>query len=223
MLNYSQNKVYSNFKKTVLDHVPNLNGLQVLDLGCGTGETGAALKKNQTATIYGITLSKEEALLAKEKIDDCFVFNLENGLPDFLKSKKFDVVLMSHVLEHICYPTRLFEDLKDVLSDNGRIIITLPNIMHYNSRFKLFLGNFEYTETGIYDYTHFRWYTFRSAQRLFESNGFKIILKDVTVSMPIGRYLNRIPSEKIKFYIYKLLKNISKGFFGWELVYVLEK
>ena len=217
----SNNKIYSSFQKTVINFVPNKPNLTILDLGCGTGETGMMLKQKYGAKVFGVSISEKECEISNQVLEKCYQYDLENGLP-FNFVDTFDVVLLSHVLEHICYPEKLLEDLKKVLKQNGIIIVALPNIMHYNSRLKLLLGNFEYTDKGIYDYTHFRWYTFKSAERLFNKHGFKTSIKDVTVSLPFGRILNRIKNEKIKIKITQFLKNISKGFFGWELVYVFQ-
>lgn len=220
-MNTSNNKIYSNFKKTVISYVPEQEGLSILDLGCGTGETGTELKKKLGAEVYGISISKEECEAANKVIDGCYLYNLENGLPPEL-NKKFDVVLLSHVLEHICYPENLLNGIKGVLKPDGIVVIALPNIMHYNSRFNLLRGNFEYTEKGIYDYTHFRWYTFNSTPKLFEKHGYETIIRDVTVSLPFGRFLNKIKSEYVKKKISDLCKKISRGFFGWELVFVVK-
>lgn len=220
-MNKSKNKIYSGFQKTVLNYVPTKPNLTILDIGCGIGETGLELKKKLNAEVYGVSISKGECEIANRSLDKCFLFNLENGLPPDL-NKTFDAVLLSHVLEHICYPENLLNDISKILKPDGIVIVTLPNIMHYNSRLNLLKGNFEYEETGIYDYTHFRWYTLNSTPRLFAKFGYKTVIKDVTVWLPVGRILNKIKSERIKETIGKYLKMVSKGLFGWELVYVFK-
>jgi SAM-dependent methyltransferase len=220
-MNKSNNKTYSSFEKTVINYIPVKPGLRILDLGCGTGETGVQLKEKFGAEVYGVSISKTECEIASKLIDNCYLYNLEDGLPQEL-NKKFDVVLLSHVLEHICYPENLLLQIKNVLQPDGIVVVALPNIMHYNSRFNLLRGNFEYAEKGIYDFTHFRWYTYNSTPKLFAKYGYKAVISDVTVSMPFGRLLNRIKNERVKELISALCKKISKGFFGWELVFVFK-
>ena len=82
------------------------------------------------------------------------------------------------------------------------------------------MGVFDYSDAGMFDFTHFRWYTYRSAERLFTSSGFRTLVKDVNVCLPFGRLTNRIPSVTVKLAIAKLLKLVSRGLFGCELVYV---
>ena len=190
---------------TAICYVPLTPELKILDLGCGMGSTRASIKKRQDATVFGITASQAEHDVATTILDDCRVFNLENGLPDYC-GQKFDVIVMSHFLEHICYPERLLKDLPKVLESDGVIIVVLPNIMHYSSRLKLMRGIFEYSDNGMYDYTHMRWYTYKSAESLFAYNGFRTRLKDVHVCLPFGRITNRIPSEIVKNWIAEGLK-----------------
>jgi hypothetical protein len=116
----------------------------------------------------------------------------------------------------------LLADIRKIVSEDGIVIVVLPNIMHYSSRLNLMRGIFEYRDAGMYDYTHLRWYTYRSAERLFTTNGFRTRLKDVNVCLPFGRVTNRMPSEAIKLTVAQALKLVSRGFFGYELIYVLE-
>jgi hypothetical protein len=124
------------------------------------------------------------------------------------------------VLEHICYPAALFQDVKRILCSDSMLIVGLPNIMHYKSRIQLMLGNFEYQEVGIWDFTHFRWYTVASAQKLLKDNGFSIIMCDVTGEMPFSSLFKHFLSRNLRNKIFKLLRRISKGFFGYQIVIV---
>jgi 2-polyprenyl-3-methyl-5-hydroxy-6-metoxy-1,4-benzoquinol methylase len=222
-MNQSEKKTYQNFEKTLINFIPHNEQLKILDLGCGNGEAGKILVNNFGAEVIGVTISEDECENAKKIINKCFVYDLNNGLPEEIKKEKFDYIYMSHVLEHICYPESLLKEIGEVLDINGSILIALPNIMHYNSRFKLFYGDFEYTDTGIYDYTHFRWYTYKSAEELFIKYNYKVIIKDVSIHLPLGRITNKILWPGLKKMVIKLLKSISPGFFGWELVFVLKK
>lgn len=221
-MNKSESKLYSNHgNPTITDEVLNtkLDSALILDLGCGTGDVSKELKKHNH-TIHGITISLEEKNLADEIIDKTYLFNLENGLPKEVIENRYDLILCSHVLEHICYPSNLLNDIKKVMNINGKIIVCLPNLMHYKSRIELLKGNFNYEDSGIWDYTHFRWYTFKSAEELFLKSGFEVEKKYVTVGLPFNSYLSFLP-QWLKQIILKLLSKISKGFFGDQLVYVL--
>lgn len=191
----------------------------ILDVGCGASNNAKRL--NQMGKIVdGITLSETEAEKAKKYSRNIFLYNLENGLPKEIASK-YDVILCSHVLEHIAYPQKLLSEIKHHLNTDGILLIALPNFMSYKNRLKMLFGKFEYEEYGIMDYTHLRWYTFSSAQRLLEDNGYKVKKAWVEGGIPFQRYLNFLP-YKVKKIIKIILYSISKGFFGGELLYIAE-
>jgi methionine biosynthesis protein MetW len=200
--------------------IPETPGLKLLDLGCGSGSLARRLKQRQSIDVYGVTASESEQRTASE-VMECKLHDLEKGLPKF-SVDKFDVVVMSHFLEHIAFPERLLKDIKDALTSQGVLIVVLPNCAHYNGRFRLLRGIFEYEEAGLYDYTHLRWFTFTSAERLFLQHGFHTEFKDVHVCLPFGRLTNRIPSKRLKKWLTNMLKRISPGLFGAELQYVFK-
>jgi SAM-dependent methyltransferase len=187
----------------------------ILDVGCGVGDNARVLSQNGYI-VDGITLSPGEAAMAKPFLDQVFIKNLEEGLPTL--ERQYDLVICSHVLEHIAFPAKLMADLKFVLKPKGLLIVALPNLMHYRSRFKLLMGNFDYEESGIWDETHLRWYTFKTGRDLLLKYGFTIEKAWVAGDLPFLRLLKIIPVKYRKF-IYVLLTRISKGFFGSQLLY----
>jgi cyclopropane fatty-acyl-phospholipid synthase-like methyltransferase len=194
----------------------------VLDIGCGAGDNSRKLFE-RGVICDGITLSESEAVVARQFQENTLIFNLENGLPtDLPQGRKYDAIICSHVLEHICYPQQLLNDLKDRMHSDSKLIIALPNLMHYRYRTKIALGRFEYTETGIMDYTHFRWYTFESAVKLLEDHGFrleKIWAKSHMENTPGIKHAPKF----MKRAIVNTALWVSKGFFGYEMLFVAKK
>jgi methionine biosynthesis protein MetW len=214
----SNQKIYSNDGNTdVLDLVP-ANAKYILDIGCGDGSNAKKLTISGYI-IDGITISESEMITAKPLMRNIYVHNAENGLP-MAGDDLYDVVICSHVLEHICYPQNLFKDIHRVLKQGGSLIIALPNLMHYKSRWQLLLGNFNYQDTGIWDYTHFRWYTFASAKKLLQENNFVIEYATVTGDLPLNSLFKKILPGSIRKKIFSFLIRISKGFFGYQLLYM---
>lgn len=215
----SDAKVYSYSKGNpyVINLVPPA-AKYILDIGCGAGDTGEMLMQ-QGFIVDGITLSDEEKAVAGKVLRNVYVHNVEQGLPADLQ-QQYDVVILSHVLEHICYPQRLLSDVRRHLSPGGIIIVALPNLMHFNSRWKLTMGNFKYEEYGIWDYTHFRWYTFQSAQQMLRENNFTVEKADVSGWIPFEHRLKKITPAGLRNGLFRILKNISPGLFGFQLLYV---
>jgi methionine biosynthesis protein MetW len=186
-MDHSKNKVYINTGNVdVLRHV-STDRSHILDVGCGGGSLAAVLK-SLGHQVDGITISEEEKRSAVEHCREVFIHNLENGLPQSVLGRKYDYVICSHVLEHIVYPKSLLKDIGGILKPGGRLIIALPNLMHYKSRLKLLAGNFEYKQAGIWDYTHVKWYTFKTAQQLLRETGFKIKTAEVTGELPFNSF-----------------------------------
>lgn len=182
----SKEKVYSNKGNTdVLNLIPAV-AKYILDIGCGDG-SNALLLVERNCIVDGITLSEREKLEAAKIMRQVFNHNAENGLP-FDGSNLYDAVICSHVLEHICYPQQLMNDIYRVLKPNGVLIVALPNIMHYSARWSLMKGDFKYEDAGLWDYTHFRWYTFKTGRQLLEQHRFKVEIATVTGELPLILY-----------------------------------
>lgn len=217
----SKDKIYQNEGNVdVINNIP-ATAKYVLDVGCGNGCLADILTKNGHI-VDGITISHTEAINAIDICRNVYVHNLENGLPESL-NKKYDLVICSHVLEHICYPELLLFDIYNILNDDALLIVALPNIMHIASRFQLFIGNFNYKLNGMWDNTHFKWYTFQTSEDLLIHNNFKIKKKYVTGELPFisrsGYFKNTL--------LYKYFKNIIlkkfPGLFGYQIILVVTK
>ena len=120
-------------------------GIKILDLGTFDGETYKYLSTNKIHfTYYGIDM--DEDILKKTKQDNLYLIiaDLEgNFLP--IRSK-FDIIILTEVLEHLKSPSRLMEQINDLLSESGKVLISLPNEYNIFSRLRVLLG------FGIDDY-----------------------------------------------------------------------
>ena len=96
----------------------------VLDLACGTGNLADYFRGAYT----GVDISDIAIFKAREirREDTCFFVAdlLENG---FATSTKFDSVVVSEFLEHINNDESLFENIKNIITPNGKIICSVPN------------------------------------------------------------------------------------------------
>lgn len=211
-------KVYKNTGNAeLLELVPN-DARDVLDVGCGSGDNAKILQA-VGMNVDGITLSKDEAAVASRYLRSVYVHNLEIGLPSEIICK-YDAIIMSHVLEHIAYPDKLLADVRSVIQVNGRLIVAVPNIMHYKSRLRLLFGSFEYEEAGVWDNTHLRWYTIRSIVSLLEKNGFHVHKVDVSGDVPAASVVRRAVPQSMLPHIFNFFKFISKGLFGYQILVI---
>ena len=165
------NKVYIEAEnKEVLDQVSDESKI-ILDVGCGAGDNARTLKKlNKFVT--GITISNEEALIAKDICDELIIADIEED--NLSLNKKYDVIILSHVCEHLVYPGTAINKLSDHLNETGSIIIAVPNMAFYKNRLKLMKGDWTMDETGPFDKTHLHFFSYHSADALCDEKKLKI-------------------------------------------------
>jgi SAM-dependent methyltransferase len=201
----------------VLGRVP-AEATRILDVGCGGGGNARVLAA-QGKSVDGVTHSVGEAEEAGKYCAHVYAYDLEKGLPELPPDRRYDAVICSHVLEHIAYPDRLLTDISACLAATGVLIVALPNLLLWKNRLRLLLGRFEYTESGLMDYTHVRWYSFASARRLLERHGFRIVEATVDGGVPLGP-IRRILPKRLLAPADRLACTLAPGLLGHEMLYV---
>ena len=89
-------------------------------------------------------------------------------------SRKFDVIVLADVLEHLRQPLNVLIHLRDLLSSTGRFVISVPNVANIYVRLSLLFGRFEYADRGILDETHLRFFTLNSACALVQKAALRV-------------------------------------------------
>lgn len=83
---------------------------------------------------------------------------------------------MGDVLEHLINPVATLNKILPVLKPGGKIFITVPNVRNWKVvKGLVFSDSWDYTDWGILDYTHMRFFTKASIVRMLEKNGFNVI------------------------------------------------
>jgi SAM-dependent methyltransferase len=160
----------------------------VLDIGCGGGDLGEALKMKINCKVTGLTFSEDEANLAQSRLDRVEVVDL-NCL-SIINLDRYDCIICSHVLEHLYEPESLLCALLDhCLIPDGLLVVALPNVLHWKQRLEFLLGRFRYTSGGIMDSTHYRFYDWNSASQLVSNAGYKILSRKSDGIFPLSRLL----------------------------------
>jgi GT2 family glycosyltransferase len=146
---------------------------RVLEVGCGTCETLAAIQRlYPNAVVKGIELNEMIVKMMSHSID-VIQGNIETmALP--YEKKYFDYIIFADVLEHLHAPEKVLVHLRDYLADDGHIICSVPNILHASVMIGLLDGEFNYSDSGILDRTHLRLFTMKSAARMLIEAGYKI-------------------------------------------------
>ena len=150
-------------------------GKEVLEIGPATGYLSKILKERK-CVVTGIEINPEFAKKAKQILDDLYVGDIEKlDLKEVLGDKKFDVILLGDSLEHTKNPLQVLKKIKDFIRDNGSIVCSIPNISYIITRLKLLDGDFDYTDVGLLDKTHLRFFNLSSILELLEEAGYSLI------------------------------------------------
>lgn len=135
---------------------------RVLELGCATGYVTAALKA-RGHHVVGVEIDPESADVARGVADDVLVGDLDKvGLGELLGPREFDVVMAGDVLEHLRDPVTVLRDAVGMLSPEGFVVVSLPNVAFHDVRIALLHGDWTYRPDGLLDQTHVRFFTRRS-------------------------------------------------------------
>ncbi|MDQ6837341.1 MAG: class I SAM-dependent methyltransferase [Actinomycetota bacterium] len=144
---------------------------RVLDLGAADGSMAAALR-DMGCRAWGVELDPEAAELAAPYCEDLAVADLNDlDLAQRFAGQQFDIVLMLDVLEHLTDPAAVLRGVGAVLAPGGWGVISLPNIAHVSTRLALLEGRFTYTDTGLLDRTHLRFFDRAGVDRLLADSG----------------------------------------------------
>jgi SAM-dependent methyltransferase len=153
-----------------------------LDIGCGSGSL-LLRAKELGWEVFGIEPSQIAAKYAENKglsIIEDFFQNI-----DFSSLGKFDVIHMKNLLEHTPSPVKILEKCKSILSDQGILIIEVPN--DFNPLQDIAQKILNKPMYWIDPPVHINYFNFNSLSTLLESNSFKILLKEST--FPLEMFL----------------------------------
>ena len=99
-------------------------GARVLEIGCQRGETLSRLAAELGIEAHGIEPSERDAEIARAAGVDCFAGPLEAYEPG---ERRFDLVQMFHVLEHLHEPLEVLMTIRSWLAPGGSLLIEVPN------------------------------------------------------------------------------------------------
>ncbi len=176
-------------------------GSRVLDVGTATGSVARGLRAHGSR-VWGVEIDEEAAGQAANVCEQVVIGDVEQlDLAGELHQHEFDWLLLLDVLEHLRDPLATLERCLPLLAPEGRVLLSLPNIAHASVRLQLLQGRFQYTETGLLDHTHLRFFDEQSMRELLASAKLSIehefpIRRSLEEDM--GEKLDMIPSDVVR-------------------------
>lgn len=116
--------LYDDLQDQIANATKDLAVSRVLDLGCGTGETGRrVLELHPGATLVGVDASPDMLSLARRAVPDATF--VQSRLEDPLPEGPFDVVVSAFAVHHLPPAAKadLFRRVAEVLPRSGRFVL----------------------------------------------------------------------------------------------------
>jgi SAM-dependent methyltransferase len=176
---------YAGVRQDILPFLPQ-HSPRILEIGCGTGDTLSYLKENSYCDwACGVDLFPDAVASAREKaVDEIYQSNIEETILP-IETGSINTILCLDVLEHLINPQKVVAYLHTLLAPGGIIVASIPNVRHYSASMPLLIQNkWEYTNSGILDNTHLRFFVRDTAIELMQSSGLTI---DRVIPNKIGR------------------------------------
>jgi len=183
-------------RKLALINSFNTKIKSILDIGAGTGDFLKICAANNW-NISGVEpnsdarkISKTKGVLLKKELDQ-------------LENKKFDVITLWHVLEHVENLSHYIFKLKQLLSDNGRLLIAVPNYKSYDAKYyKEFWAAFDVPR-------HLWHFSQQSIHKIFSKEQMSV---EKIIPMKFDSFYVSLLSEKYKTGKMNLINAFYRGF-----------
>lgn len=170
---------YELARTALIDLAADLHPRRVLEIGCGGGANLVEIKRRHPqCQTTGVEVREEAARIAgRAGVDHVVLGDMLDASTLPFHRGDFDLIILSHVLEHFAHPEQVLALALSWLSEGGRLLIALPNVRHLSVLKELLWdGDFRYQSSGILDHTHLRFFTRKSATRFLQDNGLAIEL-----------------------------------------------
>ncbi len=200
------------------------DGKEILDLGCLDGSlTEPFVKNNQ---VSGLDISERFVQESRKKGLNTVLGDVEKPFP--FKTGQFDIVVAGQIIEHIANTDFFLFECNGVLKDNGKLILSVPNINTLFSAAILFFFDYPPPSASRYRSAHVKDFTFSTLKVALKNNFFIVEKKRGSIFyipyfkrlLPprsyIGDLIPRLANDYIvkarkeKSFIYNEEKNIKE-------------
>ena len=143
----------------------HITGKNLLEIGVGVGQSILWFEE-EGFDVSGIEPDGRNVGMINKKLKKGKV--IESSVEDFLTDEVFDVIWMSHVLEHIIEPIHFLKKIKNNLKKDGIFFIEVPNCEYEPM-----------LQSSIQKNPHLFHFTQNALSKLVENVGYKILSCDV--------------------------------------------
>jgi 2-polyprenyl-3-methyl-5-hydroxy-6-metoxy-1,4-benzoquinol methylase len=191
--------------------------LKILEAGCSSGYFGGALV-DQGHEVWGVEPYEEAAKKASKVLHRIHIGFIEDFFANNV-GERFDVIVFGDVLEHLIDPAGVLVQSKSFLSEGGIVVASIPNIAHFAIRAMMLEGRWEYSDLGILDRTHLKFFTRDTLVDLFNDSGYKVLsLSAVRLS---AEQVDEICKLNVRKETIRYVKDFSNDGRGYDFQYIV--
>jgi len=158
----------------------------VMEIGAGPGSITRLLTSVSNCRVTALEIDSEAIKRLAPFCERVYQVDLnDKAWSGVVQSRdRFDVVVAADVLEHVYEPLSVLTAMKGFLNEDGYMVISIPHVGHSAIHACLLEEDFEYSDFGLLDRTHIRFFGIKNIQKLFEDAGMKIIHAEFVVRNP---------------------------------------
>lgn len=170
--------VYENhFNPALLESFANPPRI-LLDIGCSSGWLGHKVRRRHPdCRVIGIEPHAATAKVAATRLNQVIQAPFENVnfSAEGIAEGSIDTVVAADVLEHMVDPWRAMLKIKPMLTPDAQLIFSVPNGRHIRFIHGILeFGNWQYTDRGMLDVTHLRFFSLQTFATLLQETGYRI-------------------------------------------------
>ena len=150
----------------------------ILEFGAANGRLTKFLSEEKKCNVDIVEIDEESGAEAAQYARKAFVGedqgNIEN-LKWIDENTKYDFIVIADVLEHLPHPKDVLDKCQMVLKEQGRILVSVPNVAHNAVIIELLNDRFDYRSIGLLDSTHIHFFTRKTFLKMAESVGLAVV------------------------------------------------
>ncbi len=185
--NYEYQKLYGQ-GESAADHVVGMAPRcgRILELGAGPGSITRRLTQEKGCRVTAVEVDRSFLSHLSGCCERVVQANLNSDeWPGAVgEGERFEVIVAADVLEHLAQPDLALAACQRLLTKEGSIIVSLPNIGHCAIHACLMDEDFEYRKWGLLDATHIRFFGLKNMQDLISGAGLKVVEVKFVSRMP---------------------------------------
>jgi 2-polyprenyl-3-methyl-5-hydroxy-6-metoxy-1,4-benzoquinol methylase len=166
-------RAHSYIVNPILDFLPKVKNLRIIDLGCGNGYL-AGLLANLGHKVIALDSSGDGIKIAKEAypLVDFHCLSLYEDIEKTVGAS-FDVVIASEVIEHLYDPRTFLRIAYNILKPGGKLLLSTPYHGYLKNIALAVSGKMDRHFCVEMDCGHIKFFSVKTLSKMVTEEGFK--------------------------------------------------